>query len=376
MIDQTKLDSFLARAVGDLSAGYGGVMVSLGSKLGLYKAMSGAGPITSRELASRTGCAERYVREWLNAQVAGAYLGYHAVSDTYELFPEQAMVLADEDSPLFLPHAWQVPASMWFDEERTLEAFRTGDGVSWGEHDERLFCGVAAFYRNAYRASLVSQWLPALDGVVEQLEAGIAVADVGCGHGHSTVLMAEAFPKSRFHGFDVHAPSVSVARQNAADAGVGGRVTFDVASATGYPAANYGLICFFDSLHDMGDPVAAARHAASVLAPGGTVMLIEPFAGDRVQNDPSPVARLYYAASAALCCAHAIADGGRLSSARRPARRASRTSSARLDSRISAARPRRRSTSFSKRDADTRAPSIRRRSPWLFVHSSSVCSFS
>ena len=186
VIDRTKLESFLVRAVGDLSAGYGGVMVSLGSKLGLYKAMAGAGPISSKELAARTGCAERYVSEWLNAQAAGGYVGYHAVSDTYELSPEQAMVLADEDSPVFIPNAWQVPASMWFDEEKAIEAFRTGKGVAWGEHDGRLYCGVAAFYRNAYRGSLVSEWLPALDGVVERLEAGIAVADVGCGHGHST----------------------------------------------------------------------------------------------------------------------------------------------------------------------------------------------
>ena len=215
-IDQAKLESFLGRAVGDLSAGYGGVMVSLGSKLGLYKAMSGAGPISSQELAARTGCAERYVREWLNAQAAGGYVAYHAVSDTYELFPEQAMVLADEDSPVFLPHAWQVPASMWFDEEKTLEAFRTGSGVAWAEHDGRLHCGVASFYRNAYRGSLVSRWLPALDGVVERLGSGIAVADVGCGHGHSTILMAQAFPQSRFHGFDAHATSIEQARRNAA----------------------------------------------------------------------------------------------------------------------------------------------------------------
>jgi hypothetical protein len=198
VIDQMKLESVVMRAVGDLSAGYGGVMISLGSKLGLYGAMAGAGPISSKELAGRAGCSERYVREWLNAQAAGGYVGYHAVSDTYELSPEQAMVLADEDSPVFIPNAWQVPASMWFDEEKTIEAFRTGKGVAWGEHDGRLYCGVAAFYRNAYRGSLVSEWLPALDGAVEQLDAGIAVADVGCGYGHSTILMAQAFPQRAF----------------------------------------------------------------------------------------------------------------------------------------------------------------------------------
>ena len=203
-IDPGKLDALLARAVGDLSAGYGGVMVSLGNRLGLYKAMAGAGPLSSRELAGRAGCAERYVREWLGAQVAGGYVDYHAISDTYELTPEQAFVLADEDSPVFIPNAWAVPASMWFDEDKAVEAFRTGKGIPWGDHDGRLYCGVAAFYRNAYRGSLVSEWLPALDGVVEKLAAGAVVADVGCGYGHSTILMAQAIPGSRFHGFDTH----------------------------------------------------------------------------------------------------------------------------------------------------------------------------
>ena len=312
VIDQTKLEYFLTRAVGDLSAGYGGVMVTLGSKLGLYKAMAGAGPISSTELAARAGCAERYVREWLNAQAAGGYVGYHAVSDTYELSPEQAMVLANEDSPVYIPNAWNVPASMWFDEDKAIEAFRTGNGVAWGDHDGRLYCGVAAFYRNAYRGSLVSEWLPALDGVVERLDAGIAVADVGCGYGHSTVLMAQAFPQSRFHGFDAHSASIDEARRNAADAGLAARVVFDVARAVDYPGKNYGLICFFDCLHDMGDPIGAARHAANVLAPDGTVMLVEPFANDRLEDNLSPVARLYYAASTTLCCAHAISDGGNL----------------------------------------------------------------
>ena len=312
VIDQTKLESFLLRAVGDLSAGYGGVMISLGSKLGLYKAMAGAGPLSAKELAGRTGCTERYVNEWLNSQAAGGYVAYHAVSDTYELSPEQAMVLADEDSPVFIPSAWQVPASMWFDEEQAIEAFRTGKGVAWGEHNGRLYCGVAAFYRNAYRGSLLSEWLPALDGVVDKLNAGITVADVGCGYGHSTLLMAQAFSRSRFHGFDVHPASIDEASSNAADTGLAERVTFDVARAVDYPGKNYGLICFFDCLHDMGDPIAAARHAAKVLAPDGTVMLVEPFANDRVEDNLSPVARLYYSASTTLCCAHAISEGGSL----------------------------------------------------------------
>lgn len=312
VIDQTKLEAFAMRAIGDLTTGYTGVMVSLGSKLGLYKAMAGAGPLSAKEVARRTGCAERYVHEWLNAQAAGGYLGYHALSDTYELSPEQAMVLADEDSPLYIPPAWNVPAAMWFDEDKALEAFRTGRGIAWGDHDARMACGVAAFYRNGYRASLVSQWLPALDGVVAQLEAGIAVADVGCGHGHSTLLMAEAFANSRFFGFDTHAESIVAARRHATADGVAPRVEFSAARATDYPDHRYGLICFFDTLHDLGDPVAAAQHAAEVLAPGGTVMLVEPFANDRVEDNLSPVGQLYYAGSSLICCAHAISEGGKL----------------------------------------------------------------
>jgi len=311
-IDQAKLEAFALRTVTDLTAGYTGVMVSLGSKLGLYKAMADAGPLGAKEIAIRAGCAERYVREWLNAQAAGGYIGYHAMSDTYEMSPEQAMVLADEDSPVYIPHAWKVPASMWFDEDKALDAFRSGHGVAWGEHDGRLACGVAGFYRNGYRASLVTQWLPALDGVVARLEAGIAVADVGCGHGHSTLLMAEAFPNSRFHGFDTHAASIDEARRNAEAAGLSDRVSFSVARATDYAKQAYGLICFFDTLHDMGDPVSAARHAAEALAPDGTVMLVEPFANDRIEDNLSPVAQLYYAASTTICCAHAIAEGGKL----------------------------------------------------------------
>jgi SAM-dependent methyltransferase len=311
-IDQSKLDAFVGHAVGDLTAAYVGVMVSLGSKLGLYKAMAGAGPLSAGELARRAGCAERYVREWLNAQAAGGYVGYHATSDTYELAPEQAAVLADEDSPFYVPPAWEISAALWFDEPKAVEAFRTGRGIAWGEHDQRMACGVAAFYRNGYKASLVSQWLPALDGVVAQLDAGIAVADIGCGHGHSTMLMAKAFPNSRFFGFDTHEASIAAARQNAREAGVADRVTFEVANAQDYGDHGYGLVCFFDTLHDLGDPVAAARHAAEVLAPGGTVLLVEPFAHDRVADNLTPVGRLYYGGSTLICCAHAISEGGKL----------------------------------------------------------------
>ena len=311
-IDRDKLNTFVTRAITDLSAGYGGVMVTLGHRLGLYKAMDGAGPVTAAELAARTLCAPRYVQEWLNAQVAGGYLEFHSISGTYELTREHAAVLADENSPFFIPNAWQVPASMWFDEDKAVKAFRSGGGIPWGDHDGRLYCGVAAFYRNAYRASLVAEWLPALDGVVRKLEAGCRVADVGCGYGHSTTLMAQAFPRSHFHGFDGHAASIVEARGNATSAGLEGRAAFDVAGAADFPGTSYDLICYFDCLHDMGDPTAAARHAAEVLAPDGKVMLVEPFANDRVEDNISPIARLYYAASTTICCAHAISEGGRL----------------------------------------------------------------
>ncbi|HLV20760.1 MAG TPA: class I SAM-dependent methyltransferase [Polyangiaceae bacterium] len=309
-IDQKKLDAVVATAFQDLSGAQGGMMVNLGHKLGLYKAMAGAGPLTSTEVARRSGCAERYVREWLNSQVAGRYVEYHPSSRTYELTAEQALVLADETSPVFFPHAWEVSASMWFDEEQTLEAFRTGKGVSWGEHNHRLFCGVAGFYRNGYQANLVQQWLPALDGVVPKLEKGAKVADIGCGHGYSTVIMAKAFPKSQFWGFDVHEASITEARKVARAAGVDDRVTFSVGKATEYPNQQYDLICFFDCLHDMGHPDRALRHAASTLDPDGSVMLVEPFANDKLEDNVNPVARLFYAGSTTLCTAHAISENG------------------------------------------------------------------
>ena len=230
-VDSQKLDQLLDRAVGDLSAGYGGVMISIGQKLGLFQGMAGAGPLSSQELASRVGCDERYVREWLNAKVAGQYVCYHPSSQTYELTEEQEIVFANDNSPVFIPPAWQVVSSMWFDEEKVLSAFKTGEGVSWGDHDERLYCGVAEFCRNAYRDSSVSEWLPALNMGIQKFQAGINVADIGCGHGHSTVLMAEAFPISRFWGFDTHEDSIHAAREIAREAGVNDRVKFEVYDA-------------------------------------------------------------------------------------------------------------------------------------------------
>lgn len=311
-IDQTELQAFTLRAIADLGAGYLGVMVSLGSRLGLYRALAGAGPVTSHELAERTGTAERYVRDWLHSQAAAGYLTYHPTSGSFELSDEHAMVLADETSPVYLPPAWNVPAAMWAGESKALRAFTTGEGIAWGDHDPRLAHGSAAFYRNGYRASLVSQWLPALDGVVGALERGIAVADVGAGHGHTTVLMAEAFPNSRFYGFDSHAPSIAEATRNAREAGVSERVEFEEADAASYSPRGFGLICFFDALHDMGDPVGVLRHAVDALAPDGTVLLVEPYAADRLEDNLTGVTQMYYAASSMICTAHSLADGGEL----------------------------------------------------------------
>jgi SAM-dependent methyltransferase len=274
--------------------------------------MAGAGPLNSAQVAKRAGCAERYVREWLNSQAAGGYVDYHATSETYELTPEQARVLAHDDSPEFLPPAWEVPVSMWLDEDRSIEAFRTGKGIAWGEHNTRLYQGVAAFYRNAYQGHLVSDWLPALENAAQKLIAGAKVADVGCGHGHSTTIMAEAFPKSRFWGFDFHPDSIAAARRHATQRGVGDRVTFEVADAKSYAATGFDLICFFDCLHDMGDPIGVARHARESLLENGSVMLVEPYANDRVEENLNPIGRLFYSASTTLCCAHSLSEEGGL----------------------------------------------------------------
>jgi SAM-dependent methyltransferase len=306
-INEQKLAEFLDRAVNDLAAGYGGVMVVLGRKLGLYKALAGAGPLASSEVALRSGCAERYVREWLNSQVAAGYVGYDSLSGKYELSAEQAMVLADEDSAVYLPLAWEVPASMWADEPKALEAFRTGKGVPWSEHNPRLFTGVASFYRLGYEAAIVQQWLPSLSGVVERLERGATVADVGCGFGHSTVIMAKAFPKSRFVGIDPHPESIDEARRIASEAGLT-NVEFEVASLSGTAGPVFDLICFFDALHDMGNPLAAVQHAKSSLRPDGIVMLVEPFANDRLEENINTVGKIYYSASAVICVAHALSE--------------------------------------------------------------------
>ncbi len=307
-VTETTTEAFVGRALGDLAASYGGVMISIGHKLGLYRALAGQGPVSSHELAAWTGCEERYVREWLNSQVAAEYLVYHEESETYELPDAHVPVLADDTSGVFLPVAYEVPASMWLDQERTLEVFRTGEGVPWGEHNGRLQCGVAGFYKNAYGASLVPEWLPALEGVVERLEAGARVADIGCGHGHSTILMASAFERSQFVGVDTHGASIAAARAHAEEAGVADRVRFELADATSEVGDRDDLICFFDTFHDLGDPVGAARRAYDALAEDGTLMIVEPFAGDAVPANLGPVGPLYYAASTAICVQHSRSE--------------------------------------------------------------------
>jgi SAM-dependent methyltransferase len=307
-IQQAKLDAFLGRALGDMGASMSAVLVIIGDKLGLYRAMATAGPIGSADLATRTGTAERYVREWLRAQAAGGYVEYDAAADRYHLPEEQAFCLADENSPLFLHGAFQIIASAFADEPKVTRAFLTGKGVGWHEHDPGLFEGTERFFRPGYNANLVSSWIPALDGVQKHLEAGAVVADVGCGHGASTLIMAKAFPKSRFVGFDYHDASILRARQLAVRAGVEDRVTFRVARAQDFPGDGYDFVTFFDCLHDMGDPVGAAAHVRKALKPDGTWMIVEPNAHDDVAGNLNPVGRMFYAASTLICTPASLAQ--------------------------------------------------------------------
>jgi SAM-dependent methyltransferase len=292
-VDTQKLDAFMGKLMGDLGGAVGGVMILLGDRLGLYKAMADGQPVSAQDLATRTGLRERYVREWLAAQAAAGYLAYDASAQSFTLPPEH--------SPAFFAGAFEIVQAMWMDEPRIAEAFRTGQGVGWHEHAPCLFRGTERFFRPGYNANLVSAWIPALAGVQGKLERGAAVADIGCGHGASTILMAQAFPNSRFFGFDYHPASIERARALAQEAGVADRVTFETASAKDYPPRSYDLIAFFDCLHDMGDPVGAGRHVREALAPDGTWMIVEPFANDALEDNLNPVGRIYYAASTMLC---------------------------------------------------------------------------
>ncbi|MGB8522394.1 MAG: methyltransferase domain-containing protein [Candidatus Acidiferrales bacterium] len=300
-VNEAKLHEFVMKAVGEMGAAMNAALIIIGDKLGLYKAMAWAGPMTSAEVAAKTKTTERYVREWLSAQAAGGFVTYDEASGKFTLPPEQTMALADEQSPVFLPGFFEIVSACIKDEPKVTEAFRTGKGLGWHEHDHCLFAGTERFFRPNYRAHLISEWIPALGDTLAKLKAGARVADVGCGLGTSTILMAEEYPKSTFVGFDYHPQSIEMARAAATKAGVSDRVKFEVAKAKGYPGKGYQLVAFFDCLHDMGDPEGAARHVLQTLDPDGVWMIVEPFAHDKLQDNLNPIGRVFYGASTMLC---------------------------------------------------------------------------
>ena len=291
---------FVGQAVGDFGALLTGALVVIGDKTGLFKAMAGEGSVTPAELAERSGCRERYVREWLSGLAAAGYVAYDG-DGRYSLPEVQTIALTDESSPAYVVGGFQAMLGATRAVPKIIERFRNGDGLGWDEHDPDLFQGTERFFRPGYEANLVQSWLPALDGVVDKLERGATVADVGCGHGASTIIMAAAFPNSTFVGFDYHAPSIEAARKAAAEAGVAERCSFEVASAADYPGTDYDLVCHFDCLHDMGDPVGAATHTRESLNADGTWLLVEPFANDDVVDNLTPVGRVFYSASTLIC---------------------------------------------------------------------------
>jgi SAM-dependent methyltransferase len=300
-IDHSKLMEFFGRFAADFGAALHAPLILIGEELGLYKALAGAGALTPSELAARTGTDERYIREWLCAHAAGGYVNYDPDTGRFELSPEQAFALADDQGAAYFPGAIHIVLAMMRDYPKIVHAFRTGNGVGWHEHDHALFHGTEKFFRPNYVSNLLTAWIPALDGIDQRLRVGAKVADIGCGHGASTILMAEAYPNSTFFGFDYHAPSIERAREAAARAGVTDRVTFEVASAKEYPGRDYALVTFFDSLHDMGDPAGGAAHVRRSLAPDGVWMIVEPFAHDRIEANLNPVGRIFYSASTMIC---------------------------------------------------------------------------
>jgi 2-polyprenyl-3-methyl-5-hydroxy-6-metoxy-1,4-benzoquinol methylase len=300
-INEEKLNQLLGKFVADFGATFHAGLVVIGESLGLYKALAGAEPLTSAELAERTGTNERYVREWLNSQAAGGYVEFDAVNGRYSLSEEQAFTLADENSPAYLPGAFMLAVSALRAVPDITERFRTGEGFGWHEHHHGLFRGTELFFRPGYAANLVGTWIPSLEGVEAKLREGAKVADVGCGLGASTILMAQAYPGSTFVGYDYHDGSIEMARRKASEAGVADRVKFEVARAKDYPGRGYDFVTFFDCLHDMGDPVGAAAHVRESLADDGTWMIVEPFAGDKVEDNLNPIGRIYYSASTLLC---------------------------------------------------------------------------
>ncbi len=299
-LDNEKLNAFVGRFVGDLGAAVHAGMAVIGDKLGLYKALAG-GPLNSAELAAKTNTDERYVREWLASQAAGGYITYDEKTRKFSLSEEQAFTMANEDSPAYFPGAFQLALGSLAAVDRIAESFRSGAGMGWHEHNEAVFHGCDKFFRPGYAANLVSSWIPSLNGVKEKLERGARVADVGCGKGASTVLLAKAFPKSTFFGFDYHDKSIEAARASARNEGVADRVTFEVGKAKEFPGTGYDLVAVFDCLHDMGDPLGASTHVRRALNHDGTWMIVEPFAKDDLKDNLNPVGRMYYSFSTLLC---------------------------------------------------------------------------
>jgi SAM-dependent methyltransferase len=308
-VDESKLQALVGKAVGDLGATLSTAMISIGDRLGLFKALASGGAATPAELAARTGAVERYVREWLAACAAGGYVEYNPESGRFSLSPEQQIALTDETSPFCVLGGFESIAAAMRAEPMIAEDFKVGRGYAWAEHDARLFEGTERFYGAGYAAFLVAGWIPALDGVESKLRAGARVADVGCGHGASTILMARAFPASRFVGYDSHSPSIARASELAAQAGLGDQVRFEVASATDFPGEGYDLVAHFDCLHDLGDPLGAARRVRKALHPNGTWLIIEPQAQDRLEDNLNPIGRLSYGASTLICTPHALSEG-------------------------------------------------------------------
>lgn len=309
-INEDRMHEFLGKVVGDFGAGLSSVLGYIGQKLGLYEALAGSDGLTSEELAAKTGTKERYVREWLLNQASGGYVHYDPATKKYSMLPEQAVALTDMNSPFYVGGGFYVIKAMMNAQPRIADAFVNGGGLLWGDNDPDLFIGTERFFRPGYTAHLVGEWLPALTGIVERLSAGATVADVGCGHGASTIIMANAFPNSRFYGFDNHEASVATARKKAEAAGVGDRATFEVRSAAEYPNNGYDLICFFDCLHDMGDPHGATKHAFDTLSENGSCMIVEPMAGNTIEDNFNPVGRVFSAASTLCCTPNSLAVGG------------------------------------------------------------------
>jgi 2-polyprenyl-3-methyl-5-hydroxy-6-metoxy-1,4-benzoquinol methylase len=299
-LNETELHNLLGKVVTEMGAAANGPLITIGDKLGLYKTLSDSGELTSHELADKTNTAERYVREWLSAQAASGYVEYNVTNEKFSMTPEQTAVFGNNKSPVFMTGAFSVISSLYHDAPKIEKAFQTGEGVSWGDHNNCLFCGTEKFFSPSYEGNLIDNWLPALDGVVEKLQQGAKVADIGCGHAASTIIMAKAFPSSTFIGFDFHEASIDEAKEKAKAAGLT-NVSFEVATAKDFPGSNYDFIAFFDCLHDMGDPVGACAHVTEALKPDGTCMVVEPFAKDSLEENLNPVGRAFYAFSTMLC---------------------------------------------------------------------------